>query len=84
MVRWIPNEPFWAELGYRGYRRGSSAVIFYFKDINGRDWHMGMADFDVMVQLADMHEGVVEGNWKVRKRGHVYGLEWLGNPIEDM
>jgi hypothetical protein len=78
-MTWVDNTPFVAVMEYNGYQRATSSPLYFWKGADDRVWTMSLADMDVVMAGAVITEGRVHATWRVRKRGVVYGLEWLGD-----
>lgn len=73
---WKPKEEIELTLHYDGYRRGRSAVTFYWKDDNNHQYPMFIKDVDELLRQ-DMGTSSVHGIFTYVKRGANYGIKFL-------
>ena len=72
---WRPNRPFRAAMVLQpGLTTGRSAKYVHWRDPDGRDHPMFVADLVGLVAVGHVDRGRCEGPWMVAKRGQNYGL----------
>lgn len=70
---WREVVPFPAVLKYEGFARGRSAAYFLWKDADGRQYPMFLADMDTFLKR-EYANGPTMAMWIVCKRGANYGI----------
>ena len=73
---WKPNKEVELTLHYKGYRRGRSAVTFYWVDDDGHRYPMFIKDVDELLRQ-DIGTSSIHAIFTYVKRGDNYGIKFL-------
>jgi hypothetical protein len=83
-VHWEPNEPTIRTLTYHGFTRGMSSAKIHWRDEEGHNFPMFLAELDDLLSnwqvagLQSVDHGTdaltITAQWVVRKRGQNYGI----------